>query len=210
MGFGGGGEIGGKRGIRWKAWDHLCVPKQWGGLGFRRLREFNLAMLSKQAWNLIQNPNSLVGRVYRARYYQNTDFLNARKGNNPYFIRSSLLETQEIILRHSRWRVGDGTTIRILEDRWLPDKVNPFVSTNPYPYLEAATVSSLKNAQDTGWDEDVISDIFNERDAKLILSIPLAMCSRKDKLIWTKEEVENSLSEAAIELLARNSQEMIL
>ncbi|XP_031116700.1 uncharacterized protein LOC116020363 [Ipomoea triloba] len=38
---------GGDRGIHWKAWDRLCVPKKYGGLGFKELRAFNLAMLGK-------------------------------------------------------------------------------------------------------------------------------------------------------------------
>lgn len=47
------GESGGRKGIRWKAWEHLCTPKQWGGLGFKRLKEFNLLVLCKQAWSLV-------------------------------------------------------------------------------------------------------------------------------------------------------------
>lgn len=46
------------KGIHGKSWDRLCVPKSRGGLGFKRLREFNIAMLGRQAWHLIQHPNS--------------------------------------------------------------------------------------------------------------------------------------------------------
>ena len=31
----------GTRGIRWKAWKNMCVPKEAGGLGFRKFRDFN-------------------------------------------------------------------------------------------------------------------------------------------------------------------------
>lgn len=55
-------------GIRWKKWQDLCLPKQFGGLGFRRIREFNLAMLGKQAWRLIQHPDSMVSKIFKAKY----------------------------------------------------------------------------------------------------------------------------------------------
>ncbi|CAH9074791.1 unnamed protein product [Cuscuta epithymum] len=73
------------KGIRWRDWDFLCKPKKTGGMGFRRLRHFNIAMLAKQAWRLLSEPNSLVGRVFRARYYPGGNFLKAKLGNNPSF-----------------------------------------------------------------------------------------------------------------------------
>lgn len=187
-GFWWGGENRVSKGIRWKSWEHLCVPKKWGGLGFRKLREFNMAMLSKQAWRLVQHPTSLVARVYKAKYYPNASFLEAKKGSNPSFIWTSIMETQETIRSCSRWRVGDGNSIHIWKDRWLPDQDNPLVMTTPFPYLEDAKVSSILNDQNIDWDEEVIEDIFNSRDAKLILSIPLSVRNRDDKLIWAKEE----------------------
>lgn len=86
------------------------------------------------------------------------------------------------------WRVGNGTTIRIWNENWLPDKDNPCVLSNLFPYLEIAIVSSLKDMQGVGWDANIIRDIFTERDAKLILSIPLDVHSREYKLIWAKED----------------------
>lgn len=37
-----GGGSGAKR-ISWKVWDNMCTSKPEGGLGFRNLRQFNLA-----------------------------------------------------------------------------------------------------------------------------------------------------------------------
>lgn len=114
-----------------------------GGLGFCRLKEFILAMVTKQYWRLIHNPISLVARVFKPKYHPNTCFLEAKREGNPSFVWGSLMETQEIIRRHSRWRVGDESTILIWKDRWLPYKDNAKIETPPYPYLENAVVSSF-------------------------------------------------------------------
>ena len=34
--------------MAWLSWDKLCSPKADGGLGFKKLKEFNLSLLAKQ------------------------------------------------------------------------------------------------------------------------------------------------------------------
>ncbi|XP_019166703.1 PREDICTED: uncharacterized protein LOC109162456 [Ipomoea nil] len=71
------------RKIHWIAWDKLCLPKKYGGLGLKDLKAFNVALLGKQAWRLLTNTESLVSKVYKARYYPRHSFMEAELGNNP-------------------------------------------------------------------------------------------------------------------------------
>ncbi|XP_074373548.1 uncharacterized protein LOC141713882 [Apium graveolens] len=64
--------------IRWKARERMCVRKEAGGLGFKCLRNFNLSMLAKQAWRLLNNDNPLVTVCMKTKYYPTGDFLNAK------------------------------------------------------------------------------------------------------------------------------------
>ena len=64
------GSKDGQRKTTWVSWKTMSKPKfMGGGLGFRDVELFNLALLARQAWRLLQDPESLSARVLRARYY---------------------------------------------------------------------------------------------------------------------------------------------
>lgn len=60
-----------KRKTHWMAWHQIMKPKAMGGLGFRDYMIFNLALLARQAWRLLTNPESLCARVLKVKYYPN-------------------------------------------------------------------------------------------------------------------------------------------
>ena len=78
-------------------WDRLCKPKTHGGLGFKKLHQFNIAMLGKEGWRLLTNLNSHVARLFKARYYPKTAFLEASLGSNPSYVWRSILAAQKAI-----------------------------------------------------------------------------------------------------------------
>lgn len=77
-----GGSLNEKN-IHWKKWKDLKMPKDKRGMGFRDLTLFNKALLAKQIWRLIDNPDSPVARVFKARYFKHVDIMEAPLGSNP-------------------------------------------------------------------------------------------------------------------------------
>ena len=74
-----------ERKMAWVAREKLCNLKEEGGIGFRDLRAFNLALLAKQGWRLQQNANSLVHQVFKSIYFMNRPFKEAVLGKRPSF-----------------------------------------------------------------------------------------------------------------------------
>lgn len=161
----------GSKGIHWLSWDRMCMKKSSGGLGFRKLLDFNVALLGKQAWRLLDKPDSLVIKLYKARYFPDSSFLTAKVGSNPSYIWRSIMEAHVLLKQGAVRRVGLGDTIRIMDDPWLPDK-DPYVRTN-HEAIKHKMVDVLMNEDRSSWEVNLVKDIFDERDAQLILSIPL-------------------------------------
>ena len=80
----------------------MCKSKLFGGMGFQNLHAFNLALLAKQEWRILSNPNSLVARVYKAKYFPHDDILNSKKGNNPSYVWRSIHNSLDVIRKGTR------------------------------------------------------------------------------------------------------------
>ncbi|KAM6598072.1 hypothetical protein CsatA_008596 [Cannabis sativa] len=188
------------RGIIWMSWDRLATPKDEGGMGFRHLHDFNLAMLAKQGWRLLCKPNSLAGRVYKARYFPNSDFLLSDLGNNPSYVWRSIWGAKDLVRLGALRVIGDGKSTKILDYPWLPSTSSKFV-TSTHPGLHTHTVSSLLKTDMMCWDDEVVRDLFSPQEAALILDIPLGSTARPDCWSWTADNTGNFTVKSAYLLL---------
>lgn len=66
--------------IHWLKGDELCNPKWQGGMGFRDFRDFNLALIAKQGWRIINNPDAYWVRMLKGIYFPRSSFLEASRG----------------------------------------------------------------------------------------------------------------------------------
>lgn len=175
-------------GIRWFSWEKLSVSNMGGGLGVKNLKNFNISILAKQGWKLLNNSNPLVSAIMKAKYYPKTDFLNAEIGESPSYIWRSILDAKDAIKAGCRRRIGDGASTYVWEVPWLPDGDNGFVSTTMPVHLKEARVQNLIDMEGRDWDAEVLHDIFNERDVDLINRIPIPAVQRDDSWFWLRDD----------------------
>ena len=172
------------RKLAWMRWEKLCTLKACGGMGFRDLRSFNLALLAKQGWRLRQQSNSLFYQVFKSKYFPYTSFIQAQQGRNPSYVWRNILAAQPIIKHGMRWQVGNGENICIWKEKWIPNP-STYQVISPRTLLpEDATVNVLIDADHGTWRSDLVRELFLNFEADIILSIPLSTCMPRDKLVW--------------------------
>lgn len=176
-----GSKLNGSKRIHWLHWERLSRHKSNGGMSFR---DFNLAMLGKQCWRMLTKPHSLVSKLFKAHYFPKTSILESNIGNGLSFVWRSIHEAIDLISKGARWKVGTGEGINIIGQPWLMDDQNPCI-TSFSETLQQNYVSSLMCVGRREWDEDVLTDLFNERDQRCIRNTIIG--AAEDQLYWGEE-----------------------
>ncbi|CAL1374304.1 unnamed protein product [Linum trigynum] len=185
------GQKGSERRVHWIRREELVCPKMEGGMGFRDMKGFNLALLAKQLWNLYQRPESLIARILRAKYHKRSSILEANVGHNPSFVWRSLFTAQEFLHRGLRWRIGNGDSVRIWGDKWIPHKEIQYVTSSPRGLPVDARVSDLIDPITEVWDLPTLEKCFPAEMIQTVLQIPLRGFHERDKLIWSSSKDGN-------------------
>jgi hypothetical protein len=121
-------------------------------MGFRDLHTFNMAILAKQCWRLMEKPDSLCSRVLRAKYYPEGNLLKTKLKPGSSFTWQSVMAGLENFKRGCIWRVGDATQINVWEDCWIPSSPTRMMAT-PQGNLVVSKVAELTNPGTGIWDE---------------------------------------------------------
>ncbi|KAG5522104.1 hypothetical protein RHGRI_034338 [Rhododendron griersonianum] len=138
--------------------------KDHGGMGFRNYRAFNEAMLARNGWRMLMNPNAYWARFFKGIYFPNSSFLQASRG--------------------LRWQVQDGKSIDFWADAWIPSLPNFKV---PIPRPANSAINKVVDIIDDNsgqWDIQKMLVEIPVEVVNAILEIPLARVGRADQLAW--------------------------
>ncbi|KAL9839821.1 putative ribonuclease H domain, reverse transcriptase zinc-binding domain-containing protein [Arabidopsis thaliana] len=156
--------------------------KENGDLGFKDLHQFNRALLAKQAWRILTNPQSLLARLYKGLYYPNTTYLRANKGGHASYGWNSIQEGKLLLQQGLRVRLGDGQTTKIWEDPWLPT-LPPRPARGPI-LDEDMKVADLWRENKREWDPVIFEGVLNPEDQQLAKSLYLSNYAARDSYKW--------------------------
>ncbi|CAN1146994.1 Putative ribonuclease H protein At1g65750, partial [Linum perenne] len=160
-----------KKTIHWTKGSILTKRKSEGGLGFKNFHLFNMALLAKQGWRLIQEKNQLWARLLKGMYFSNTDFLNAQKGKSPSWIWASLCDSRTILKLGARKNMVNGETIRVGVDPWIP-KFENFKLSSSIPI--DTTANEWLTDDKKKWNNEGLTSYCSPEEVTEILKNPIA------------------------------------
>ncbi|GLT67966.1 hypothetical protein SLA2020_402360 [Shorea laevis] len=157
-----------------KSWSSICLPRSYGGLGLRRMKVMNQALIAKLGWKFLTNQDSLWVQQFRIKYIR-------------YGISSQLLILQ-LPLRFGRVYFNVSlsfTKISVCEP--LNSQTNP--SGPPHGYLHflffdpsqdiqitvstPLLISDLIQPNPLQWKSSLIFSLFDTPSAQAILDLKI-------------------------------------
>lgn len=177
----------GRRRTAWIAWEELTLKKCFGGLGFKDLRLFNQAMLARQAWRLIEHPESLCSRLLKAKYYPRGNLVDTAFCSNPSQTWEAITYGLELLKKGIIWRIGCGSQVRIWRDPWIPREHSLRLTTRQ-GRCRLKWVSDLLDQDGRDWDFDKLHSLFNSADVEAISKIKLPQRRSEDFIAWHMEK----------------------
>lgn len=97
------------------------MQKKDGGMGYRYLYVYNISLLGKQGWRLMMKSDSSVSKSFKAKYFPNLSFLEAKKGSNLSYVWRKLVEAKVVLKEGTRWSIWGGSSIKDFGGLWTHD-----------------------------------------------------------------------------------------
>ncbi|KAG2286696.1 hypothetical protein Bca52824_046300 [Brassica carinata] len=132
----------------------------------------------------MNHPTSLLSRIYRAKYFRKSTFLEAKAFPSSSYAWRSIVQTQPLINKGAKWVIGNGLSVRVWKDNWLQgDCAFPPIGPRAeiYPMM---TVKDLFLSGTRMWDIAKIRRLVRAEDVPRILQIRPSETGQQDILCW--------------------------
>ena len=128
--------------------------------------------------------------------------MEARCSASASFAWKSILKARHVIRKGAHWRVGNGNSIRVWHDKWLPSSAIGVPITSPHVLPDGACVSDLIHVDTSSWNTELVERVFMPSEAPLILSMALSSRAPNDLLVWGGERSGKYSVRSAYRMLA--------
>ena len=120
----------------------------------------------------------------KAKYHPNCTILEAQLGSKPSFAWRSIQEVCNIVIERLIWRIGDGESVKIWGDKWIPSP-STYMVQSPKKILDgSAMVKELFDQDVHGWNLRLLQQIFNTEEVQIIQYVPISFTKQPDTQVW--------------------------
>jgi hypothetical protein len=136
------------RGFLWKgfskvAWEVVCLPKEEGGLGIRRLEFFNTALIAAHIWRLFTSMDSLWVKWIHTYRLRGRNFWDVPSRGNMSWSWRKILQIRPLVRQFVWYNIGNGMKASAWFDKWCSvDPLSLIVSSRDI-YRAGFTSNSL-------------------------------------------------------------------
>ena len=106
---------------------------------------------------------------------------------------------QPILKKGCCWRVGDGSSIRVLAESWIPNHPTNTILIHPVEEEWEWRVADLMEPDLRSWNRELIMSKFHKVDAEAILRMPLSrrQVDRKSTRLNSSHNVASRMPSSA-------------
>lgn len=110
------------------SWDRMCQPIDLRGFKFRNSTIMNDALLVKQAWIVLQNPETFVTSTLLTKYCKDEHFLDVTAKANSSWGSKSILVGRDIILKGVDMQIWSGNSTHFTSTSNVTMTVNQLIA----------------------------------------------------------------------------------
>jgi hypothetical protein len=170
-------EEGGSENLSLKSWNSICLPKEEGGLGFRRMHDFNLSLISKLGWKLLSNFDCLWVNQLQKKYIKYGNFISSPNVSSSSWIWKGIQKIKPFISAGACLTVSRNSTASIWSTNWVPSLPSfrplPKFPSNRNP--RALLIRDLIDPTLSSWKVPAVTSLFDSFSAQAILNTRIAM-----------------------------------
>lgn len=108
-------------------------------------------MLAKQSCRILTCPETLLARLYKAKYFSKTNLLEGKRGHSSYAWKS-IFQGNQLLSQGLKWKIGNRQGFKAWKGNWLNgEKPRPIISINQGIQSDLK-VSDLMVSGNTIWD----------------------------------------------------------
>ena len=175
------------RNICWVAWDTLTQHKDVSGLGFRDIQDFNIAMLAKNAWRILTNPDCLLACLLLGKFCHSSSFLSSLCPSSPSHGWRGVVAGCQLLQLQLGKAIGNGNSTKVWTDSWICSTTRTIPFGSPTEASRDLFVSDLLTRDSGEWNRSMVESILPQLAQAIFLITPNLFMA-EDTYCWLKRK----------------------